>query len=160
MILHFNKTNNIDGSILSTLTTKELIHTKFIEIGITNEDHLFKLTLLLLGTHINSAVIFIKPQSNNEKIQNLVKETLINKGFNITTEDIDKKRLIDNHYYSIASKATLLQPCDLPVPNDKFETFFKISYKEALEEGSVYNAMQACEYLELDAVELEKVWYV
>ena len=35
---------------------------------------------------------------------------------------IDKKMLIDKHHYAIASKATLLTPDKLLVPNDKFFT--------------------------------------
>eukprot|EP01046_Picozoa_sp_COSAG06_P006601 COSAG06_NODE_312_length_17767_cov_17.644895_4_plen_116_part_00 len=38
--------------------------------------------------------------------------------------EIDSKQLIDNHYYSIASKATILDPRELNVPADKFEAKF------------------------------------
>ena len=36
----------------------------------------------------------------------------------IKGDDIDKKELIDQHYYSIASKATILKPADLNVPDE------------------------------------------
>ena len=117
-----------------------------------------------LTSHVNSALVFIKPHANNEKVQTLVSETLTAKGFTIaaqgeiSAEDIDSKKLIDNHYYSIASKATLLEPKELPVPQDKFQEFFGISYADALAEGSVYNAVQAAEYLGLGPVELETIW--
>jgi nucleoside diphosphate kinase len=117
-----------------------------------------------LTSHVNSAFIFIKPHANNEKVQTLVSETLTAKGFTIASqgeisaEDIDSKQLIDNHYYSIASKATLVEPKDLPVPEDKFQEFFGISYSDALAEGSVYNALQAAEYLGLNPTELEAAW--
>lgn len=117
-----------------------------------------------LTSRINSALLFIKPHANNEKVQALVSDTLNSKGFTITShgeitaEDIDSKQLIDNHYYSIASKATLLEPKDLPVPEDKFKEFFGVSYADALAEGSVYNALQASEYLGLGPVELEAAW--
>jgi hypothetical protein len=45
---------------------------------------------------------------------------------------IDSKQLIDNHYYSIASKATILDPRELNVPADKFEAKFGIGWEEAL----------------------------
>jgi hypothetical protein len=55
--------------------------------------------------------------------------------------------LIDQHYYAIASKATLLKPAEMPVPAAKFEEAFGLSWKKALSDGVVYNA--------LDAVSLE-----
>lgn len=115
-------------------------------------------------SRINSALIFIKPHANNEKVQALVNETLTSKGFKIAAEgeivaeDIDGKKLIDNHYYSIASKATLLDPKDLPVPRKSFEDFFGVSYDTALSEGNVYNAVQAAEYLGLGPTDLEAAW--
>ena len=39
----------------------------------------------------------------------------------IAAETIDEKKLIDQHYYAIASKATILKPNELNVPADKFE---------------------------------------
>lgn len=63
-----------------------------------------------------------------------VRETLISNGLTILAEDeikgtdIDSKKLIDNHYYAIASKATILKPDALPVPADKFEDFFGESW--------------------------------
>lgn len=50
----------------------------------------------------------------------------------LTGEEIDEDKLIDQHYYSIASKATILKPNQLNVPEDKFEKTFGISWKEAL----------------------------
>lgn len=117
-----------------------------------------------ITSRINSAFIFIKPHANTLKTQSLVSDLLLSKGFNIvkegeiTAEDIDSKKLIDNHYYAIASKATLLEPKDLPVPRDQFQQFFGISYDDALNENIVYNALQAAQYLELNSIELEKVW--
>ena len=70
----------------------------------------------------NSAFVFIKPHANTAAAQALVKKTLAAKGIAIkaegelTGETIDRKMLIDQHYYAIASKATLLQPKDMPVP--------------------------------------------
>jgi nucleoside diphosphate kinase len=156
--------NNIDGSVLQTLNTEESIADFFRDIGITNEAHLKKISAYLLASHINSALIFIKPHANNPNVQSLVSNSLTSQGFRIaadgeiTAEEIDSKQLIDNHYYSIASKATLLEPKDLPVPSDKFEAFFGESFESALSNGNVYNAAQAAQYLGLDAITLEKEW--
>ena len=51
--------------------------------------------------------------------------------------------LIDQHYYAIASKATLLKPAEMPVPAAKFEEAFGLSWKKALSDGVVYNALDA-----------------
>ena len=110
------------------------------------------------------AFVFIKPHANTEATQALVKATLTAKGIkiisegSIASEKIDSDKLIDNHYYAIASKATLLKPKDLNVPADKFMATFGLEWTEALEKGVCYNAMDACEHLGLDAAELNHVW--
>ena len=45
----------------------------------------------------------------------------------IKAEVIDKKKLIDQHYYAIASEATILKPEQLNVPEDKFQAQFGLS---------------------------------
>jgi len=91
-------------------------------------------------------------------------EGLLAKGLKITGEGdltsdvIDKKKLIDQHYYSIASKATILKPSELNVPNDKFEKQFGLSWAAALPKA--YNALDACEQLGIDAEEMSKQWAI
>lgn len=112
----------------------------------------------------NSAFVFIKPHANTIKAQSLVKATLEAKGIRIekegelTAEQIDKGMLIDQHYYAIASKATLLKPKDIPVPPKKFEEFFGISWEKALKDNLAYNALDACTYFGINAAELSKLW--
>lgn len=60
--------------------------------------------------------------------------------------------------YAIASKATLLKPQDMPVPADKFEAAFGLPWKKALEDNVVYNALDACEVLGVDAAGLDALW--
>ena len=67
-------------------------------------------------------------------------------------------QLIDQHYYAIASKATLLKPKDMPVPADKFEKAFGLPWAQALAEGRVFNALDACEALGVDAAGLDALW--
>merc|ERR1712146_600698 len=70
----------------------------------------------------NMAFVFVKPHANNEAVQKLVKEKFAECKIAIVKEGkiegpvIDKKLLIDNHYYSIANKAKLTKPKDLMVP--------------------------------------------
>ena len=66
----------------------------------------------------------------------------------IAGEVIDQKKLIDQHYYAIASKATILKPKELAVPADKFEAKFNVKWEAALAQGVVFNAMDACTHRE------------
>jgi len=76
----------------------------------------------------------------------------------ISAADIDKKQLIDKHYYAIASKATLLTPDKLNVPADKFKAQFNVEWADVLKEGKALNAKAACETFGIDADELDKMW--
>ena len=121
-------------------------------------------TQLVSAAQTNAAFVFIKPHALTEKVKNLVKDMLLKAGLvvesegHISAEDIQTKKLIDNHYYAIASKATLTKPKDLPVPADKFEEKFGEKWSSVLEKGNVYNAVDAAEYLGLDAAGLEVEW--
>jgi len=112
----------------------------------------------------NCAFIFVKPHANTEAGRKVSKEFLEAKGLKIVKEgeikgeEVDEKKLIDNHYYSIASKATILKPDKLNVPADKFKEQFGLEWKDALEQGVVFNAMDACAKLGVDADELDTIW--
>jgi len=112
----------------------------------------------------NSAFVFIKPHAVTEETKALVKQMLQDKGLVVTGEgvktgaEIERKQLIDNHYYAIASKATLLKPSALNVPADKFKAQFGIEWKDALAAGKVFNAKDACDFLGVDADGLNKLW--
>merc|ERR1712166_644076 len=115
------------------------------------------------GALKNKAFLFIKPHAVTEATKTLAKDALIAKGFavlsegEITAEDIDSKKLID-HHYAIASKATILKPDQLNIPEDKFEAKFGLSWADALAGGRVFNALDACADLEIDAVEMDRQW--
>jgi nucleoside diphosphate kinase len=112
----------------------------------------------------NAAFVFIKPHAVTDKVKDLVKTTLESKGIKITSsgslaaEEIDSKKLIDQHYYAIASKATILKPSELNVPADKFKEQFGLEWQEALDSGKVFNAMDGCAHLGIDADALDKAW--
>jgi len=112
----------------------------------------------------NTAFVFIKPHAVTEATKGLVSAGLQAKGLKILTQgtltakQIDEGMLIDNHYYAIASKATLLKPDQLNVPPEKFQKQFGLGWKEALSKGVVFNAKDACEQLGLDASGLNAEW--
>merc|ERR1719499_2804998 len=113
---------------------------------------------------MNSAFVFIKPHAVTENVKALAKAGLQAKGIKILTEGslsgevIDEKKLIDQHYYAIASKATILKPNELNVPSDKFEAQFGLSWQAALDSGKVFNAMDGCKQLGIDADALDAEW--
>lgn len=112
----------------------------------------------------NSAFVFVKPHANTEATQKMVREKLLEKGIEILSESdidgktIDEKKLIDQHYYAIASKATILGADKIPVPEEKFEETFGEKWTEVLKEGRAANAMQACEKFGCTAEELDAAW--
>lgn len=113
---------------------------------------------------MNSAFVFIKPHANTAATQELVVDKLAKAGIKILSqvdiggEEIDKKGLIDQHYYSIASKATIVPPEEIPVPPDKFEEAFGESWETVLNDKRACNAMEACERFQCTPMELNEAW--
>jgi len=116
------------------------------------------------GKPKNSAFVFVKPHAVTDKTNKLVHDRLISKGLKVTSEGtltsevIDEKKLIDQHYYAIASKATILKPHELNIPKDKFKASFGREWDDALQAGLCVNAMDACKEFGCDADELNKGW--
>lgn len=112
----------------------------------------------------NSAFVFVKPHANTAATQKMVRDALLAKGIEILSESdidgktIDEKKLIDQHYYAIASKATILAAEEIPVPADKFEESFGEKWSQVLKEGRAANAMQACKKFGCTAEELDAAW--
>lgn len=113
---------------------------------------------------LNCAFVFIKPHAVTEEVKKFVKSKLEESGLRIlnegslASEEIDKKKLIDQHYYAIASKATILKPNQLAVPADQFKEKFGVSWEDALKKGNVYNAMDGCQNLGVDANKMDELW--
>lgn len=113
---------------------------------------------------LNSAFVFVKPHANTPATQALVKEKLEGAGIEILSEHdisgstIDENKLIDQHYYAIASKATILPAAEIPVPAEKFEESFGESWETVLKEDRAVNAMDACKRFSCDADELDEAW--
>jgi len=112
----------------------------------------------------NVAFVFIKPHANNLKTQEKVASVFASKGITVVQEGeftgdvIDRDMLIDQHYYAIASKATILKPEEIPVPEEKFLETFGVSWADVLASKSAFNALDACKYLEIDVPTLNKLW--
>jgi hypothetical protein len=94
----------------------------------------------------------------------LVVDKLTKAGIKIRSEsdidgvEIDKRGLIDQHYYSIASKATILPAKEIPVPADKFEEAFGETWGLVLKENRACNAMEACQRFDCSPSELNDAW--
>jgi len=112
----------------------------------------------------NIAFCFLKPSAVTDKMKEMAKDTFEKKGIKIVKEgsieaaEIDKKQLIDKHYYAIASKATLLTPDKLAVPADKFKAQFGLEWDDVLKDEKALNAKGACDKFEIDADQLDKMW--
>jgi len=113
---------------------------------------------------LNSAFVFVKPHANTVAAQNLVRNKLTQAGIlilsesDVSGETIDEKKLIDQHYYAIASKATILPAEEIPVPAAKFQEAFGESWETVLSEKRACNAMEACAQFGCNAEELDEAW--
>ena len=75
----------------------------------------------------------------------------------ITAEQIDKDTLLDSHYGAFAANAVEQKLGDLIVQQkaqDKFQKAFGLSWKDALEQGLVYNLVDGAAKLGLSMSEL------
>jgi hypothetical protein len=112
----------------------------------------------------NSALIFIKPHANTQATQDLVMDKLSNANIRVLTQvdiggkEIDEKGLIDQHYYSIASKAAILPAKDIPVPLEKFQQAFGESWEQVLQDDRAVNAMEACQRFGCSPSQLNDAW--
>jgi hypothetical protein len=112
----------------------------------------------------NSALLFIKPHANTQATQDLVIDKLNHANIRVLTQvdiggkEIDEKGLIDQHYYSIASKATILPAKDIPVPPEKFQEAFGESWEQVLKEDRAVNAMEACKRFGCTPEQLNDAW--
>ena len=102
-----------------------------------------------------------------EGTKKLVASKFANAGITVYKEGsldasiIEKDKLIDNHYYAIANKASLSKPAELNPPAAKQEDFekkFGISWKAALAKGIVFNAVDGCARLGIDGEKMDKTW--
>jgi len=117
----------------------------------------------------NTAFVFIKPHAVTDKTKALVAAKFAEVGITILKEgELDGKtigdnKLIDNHYYAIAVKASLTLPKDLNVPDKgkaEFEAKFGMTWEKCLEDGLAFNALDGCTKLGLSGDEMDGRWAV
>jgi len=112
----------------------------------------------------NQAFVFVKPHAVTDQVNALVREQLQARGIRVleegelTSEVIDSKKLIDQHYYAIASKATILKPTEMNVPADKFQKAFGTSWEDANKNNKVFNALDACKQLGVSSEQIAALW--
>ena len=117
-----------------------------------------------MSTGLQSAFVFAKPHANRHfAIEEIKKkfadmEIGILKEGEITGEQIDEKQYIDQHYYAIASKATILKPDALNIPTDKFKASFGEEWSDVLAKGRALNALDTKAKLGITADELDAKW--
>ena len=113
-----------------------------------------------------SAFVFVKPHACTDKVIDLVKSKFSEVGISILSEGdidgatIDENKYIDQHYYAIASKATIMKPNELNVPKAKFSETFGEEWDDVLaaDPPKVLNALDACKFLEVDADTMDARW--
>jgi len=111
-----------------------------------------------------SDVKYILPHANTEKVRALITKTFADKGISILEEGdisgavIDEKKYIDQHYYAIASKATILKAETLNVPADKFKDTFGEEWATVCSEKRVFNALDIKAKFGWDAAKLDEEW--
>lgn len=118
----------------------------------------------------NQAFVFIKPHAckgKEGKVEELVESAFAKHGISITgsgrmdARTIDEKQHIDTHYGAIASKAVLLFPNQLVVPEkgqEQFKAMFGESWQSAVSAGKVYNAKDGAAKLGIDGAALNDKW--
>ena len=106
---------------------------------------------------VNTALVFVKPHAATDACEKFVVDHLAQAGVRVVgsgvklADEIESEKLIDQHYYSIASKATIKTGSSIPVPAEKFAAFFHEEWSAVCESGRAYNALEACKLLGLDA---------
>ncbi|CUF98075.1 Hypothetical protein, putative [Bodo saltans] len=119
---------------------------------------------------INTAFAFIKPHAINRYVGGLVeaafrenKIDIIQEG-EIFSDAIAAKGLIDRHYNTIAKYAMHVEPKHITISEasqQKFRSVYAVSWAEAVSNGIVLNAVDACAALGgIDAGELNRRWSI
>ncbi len=113
----------------------------------------------------NTALVFIKPHASTDVVAAFVRDHLVAAGLSIIDEgvksakEIDSRKLIDQHYGSLARLAMDVPPSQLdlaPSALSAFESTFGTSWKAAM--GSVMTNTEALASLGVDGLTLEQMW--
>ena len=113
---------------------------------------------------MNRGFLFLSPHSNSTKSQDAIRKTLKSNNITIVAEGklpgkvIDQEMLVDQQYYKMASAATLLKPGQAPINAQVFERQTGVGWRTVLDKRLVFNALDACEYLGVNAEGLSSLW--
>jgi len=116
---------------------------------------------------VHTAFTFVKPHAMTEGTKAFVRDHLAANGIHVVSEgqisgkEIDQLKLIDRHYGAIADKAIRLKPFELtvqPQAQADFERAFGLSWDAALQQGAVFNAIDAAAALGISEEELGRRW--
>jgi hypothetical protein len=118
---------------------------------------------------LNQGLILLKPHVNNSKVRNLVRTFLLesidhnNDGGrilsdqNITSDFIDKGKLVDVHYRSFARYA-IHTTGGSDIDPKEFGIFFHESLNKVRKEGRIFNCLEALSRLGLTPTTLGEIW--
>lgn len=116
----------------------------------------------------NSALIFIKPHAVNDAAVAFIETFLRERGVELLesgellSEEIEKRGIIDRHYFAIAKAAVELEPSELSVSHggrDSFRDTFGIEFDAAVKEGRLLNSSAGMARLKgVDGSELNRLW--
>lgn len=114
---------------------------------------------------LNTALVFVKPHAATDACEAFVRQHLTAAGINILSsgvkraDEIDSKKLIDQHYGSLAQLAMSTQPADISLAASAKEAFaeaYGTEWDAAL--GSMLRNDDALERLGCDGLRLEEMW--
>jgi len=113
----------------------------------------------------NAALVFLKPHAANDACEAFLRGHLSAAGIEVgptcvkAASEIDKRKLIDQHYGALAQLAMETQPSEMsisPVAEEAFAAAYGLSWSDAL--PSMLRNDEALTTLGVDGVELEKMW--
>ena len=113
---------------------------------------------------LNRGFILIAPHCNTGKTQETVRQILTSNKITVISEGkipskvIDQEFLVDQQYYKMASIATLLKPGQAPINAEVFERLTGVGWRTVLDKRMVFNALDACDALGVDAERLSEMW--
>lgn len=112
----------------------------------------------------NHALILLEHYAVTEQTVQLVVDTLREQHITlrskgpIAAEEINSRRIVDQHFYTEARRATGRLPKELNIPRLKFQTKFGVAWSQVLKDGIAYNALDAIEQLNLPESTLATLW--
>ena len=113
----------------------------------------------------NCALVFLKPHAANDKCEAFVRSHLANAGIDVVAsgekrgDEIDRLKLIDQHYGSLATLAMNTEPADIalqPAARTAFAEAYGVEWEDAL--GLMMRNDKALESLGVDGTTLEGMW--